>query len=613
MNEPADSDTALRRAAAAAQVGAFHWDGASDQVALSSQASALFGLSKTPALSQSRFIERVHAEDRLALEATFERVRSDGGSFDCEFRALRPDGSAHWLRAKGASLGAGTLDGVLIEIEDRKVDELAAARFADIVDSTDDAVIGKTLDGVVTTWNPAAERIFGYAAAEMIGKPISVLAPPGRKDDMPRILARIKAGERLEHYVTERRHKDGSIVQVSLTVSPIRDKRGRIVGASKIARDIGAAKRDEADLVQREAQLRSILETVPDAMIIIDERGIIETFSVAAERLFGYASDEVCGRNVSMLMPSPHTENHDTYLARYLRTNERRIIGIGRVVAGQRRDGSTFPMELSVGEVRQGDHRRFTGFVRDLTERQQAARRVQELQAELSHISRLTEMGQMASGLAHELTQPLTAAANFLNAARRLLARPDEASAARAKAAMESATAQITRAGEIIRRLREFVKKADGKHGVENLVNLIEEASALALIGAKEHGVRARFQSAPQLPDVLIDKIQIQQVLVNLVRNAVEAMEQSPRRELTIASAIADQGLVAISVIDTGPGIAAEIADRLFHPFVTSKAQGMGVGLSICRSIVEAHGGRIWAEPNPDGGTIFRFTIPAVS
>ncbi|MBI2718911.1 MAG: PAS domain S-box protein, partial [Rhizobiales bacterium] len=173
-----------------------------------------------------------------------------------------------------------------------------------------------------------------------------------------------------------------------------------------------------AAIVEREAHLQSILDTVPDGMIVIDERGIVLSFSAAAERIFGYTADEVCGRNVNLLMPSPHREHHDDYIRRYLTTGERRIVGIGRVVAGQRKDGSTFPMELAVGEVSQGSRRLFTGFVRDITERQLTRQRLQELQSELSHVSRVSEMGQMASALAHEINQPLTAASNYLQAAR---------------------------------------------------------------------------------------------------------------------------------------------------------------------------------------------------
>ena len=176
-----------------------------------------------------------------------------------------------------------------------------------------------------------------------------------------------------------------------------------------------------SDALAREAHLQSILDTVPEAMIVIDERGFIQSFSSAAERLFGCQAAEVIGRNVSILMPTPYRENHDGYLLRYMTTGERRIIGIGRVVVGQRKDGSTFPMELAVGEMKSGDQRYFTGFIRDLTERQQTEARLQELQSELVHISRLTAMGEMASTLAHELNQPLSAIANYLKGSRRLL------------------------------------------------------------------------------------------------------------------------------------------------------------------------------------------------
>jgi two-component system, LuxR family, sensor kinase FixL len=488
---------------------------------------------------------------------------------------------------------------------------LPASFYAAIIDSSDDAIISKDLNGIVTSWNPGAERIFGYFAAEIVGKPISVIAAPGREDEMPLILQRIKAGERIDHYETARRRKDGVIVPISLTVSPIRDDANRIIGASKIARDITETRRAMAELAAREAHLRTILDTIPDAMVVIDERGTIQSFSVAAERLFGFRAAEVEGRNVKMLMPSPHQDNHDGYLHRYLTTGERRIIGIGRVVAGQRQDGSTFPMELSIGEVHQGDRHLFTGFVRDLTEKQTTERRLQELQADLSHVSRVTEMGQMASGLAHELNQPLTATANYLQALRRLIERGDASSLERAKGAAESAIGQVQRAGEIIRGLREFVKKSDPERKAENVLALIEEASGLALIGTKERGVLVRLRTASDLPRVLVDKVQIQQVMVNLVRNAVEAMAASPRREIVIEAAPGENNLVTIAVCDTGPGIAEEIVERLFQPFVTTKAEGLGVGLSLCRAIVEAHGGKLWAEPNSEGGTVFRFTVPA--
>lgn len=365
------------------------------------------------------------------------------------------------------------------------------------------------------------------------------------------------------------------------------------------------------NLTDREAHLRSILDTVPDAMVVIDETGVIQSFSHTAERQFGWTADEVIGQNVRMLMPSPYRENHDGYLERYLTTGERRIIGVGRVVVGERKDGSTFPMELSVGEMISHKHRFFTGFVRDLSERQRTERRLQELQSELVHISRLSAMGEMASALAHELNQPLSAMANYLKGSTRLLAA-EPVPRERLLDAIGKAGDQALRAGDIIRRLRDFVARGETERRVENLPKLIEEASALALVGAKEHGIRVLFRFDPAVGPVLADKVQIQQVVLNLIRNAIEAMEGAPRKVLDISLDVAPDNYVLVTVTDTGTGISPDIAQQLFQPFITTKRTGMGVGLSISRTIVEAHGGRIWVEDNPGGGTRFRFTLQAV-
>jgi two-component system sensor kinase FixL len=383
------------------------------------------------------------------------------------------------------------------------------------------------------------------------------------------------------------------------------------VGGEWFQRSGERAASSHAELSDREAHLRSILDTIPDAMIVIDEAGLIRSFSPAAERLFGWTAAEAEGRNVSMLMPEPHREAHDGYLERYYKTGERRIIGVGRVVVGERRDGSTFPMELAVGEVKGRDGRYFTGFVRDLTERQDAESRLQELQSELVHVSRLTALGEMASALAHELNQPLAAISNYVTGSRALLARPGS-DPAKVDDALERASEQALRAGQIIRRLRDFVARGETERRVESLPRLLHDASALALVGAREHGIDIRFAIDPAASLVLADKVQIQQVVLNLIRNAMDAMEECSRRELRIGSRALEGGMAEVSVADTGPGISAEVAGQLFQPFVTTKADGMGIGLSISRTIVESHGGRLWAEPAPTGGTIFRFTLKMV-
>lgn len=369
-----------------------------------------------------------------------------------------------------------------------------------------------------------------------------------------------------------------------------------------------AARRREAAVNDH---LRSILDTVPDGVVVIDRAGLMTSFSPAAERMFGWTAEEALGRNVSLLMPEPHAAAHDGHIQRYHRTGDKRIIGVGRVVVGLRKDGSTFPMELAVGETK-GAMPSYTGFIRDLTQSQETETRLQELQNELVHVSRLTAMGEMASTLAHELNQPLSAIANLLTGSRRLIDRGREADQAKVRDAIDRAAAQALRAGEVIHRMRDFVRRGASERAGESLSKLIEEASALALIGERDRQVDVRLSLDPAADAVYADRVQVQQVLLNLIRNGIDAMQESGarRKALTITSAVTDEGWSRVSVADTGPGIAPEVLERLFQPFMTTKPQGMGVGLSISRSIIEAHGGRIWAEANPGGGALFRFTLP---
>ncbi|OXE36859.1 MAG: PAS domain-containing sensor histidine kinase, partial [Phenylobacterium zucineum] len=228
---------------------------------------------------------------------------------------------------------------------------------------------------------------------------------------------------------------------------------------------------------ERGAHLQSILDTVPDAMIVIDVRGVISSFSAAAERLFGWRADEAIGRNISDMMPEPYRSAHNEYIQRYNSTGEARIVGIGRIVVGERKDGSTFPMELSVGEMRSGERRYFTGFVMDLTESQAVERRMQEMQSELIHVSRLTSMGEMASAMAHELNQPLSAIANYMKGSVRLLESPTP-DLFKVKGALSEAGDQALRAGVIIRKLRDFITRGEAETRIEQLPKLIEEAGA---------------------------------------------------------------------------------------------------------------------------------------
>jgi two-component system sensor kinase FixL len=462
------------------------------------------------------------------------------------------------------------------------------------------------------SWSANAGELFGAADKDKVSYDffLSLLDPLDRERIGRAIRQTAETGSRLDAAFPVAR-PSGARHWIRLRAGLVRTADGKPHHLSGVALDIDEEKQLEDALRTREMHLRSILETIPDAMIVIDKAGIMQFFSKAAERQFGYMAEEAIGRNVSILMPEPDRSRHDSYLERYRVTGEPRIIGIGRIVTGRRKDGTTFPMHLSVGEMRSGGEPYFTGFVHDLTEQQRTQARLQELQSELVHISRLTAMGEMASALAHELNQPLAAISNYMKGSRRLLSASEDPNRTKIESAMDRASEQALRAGQIIRRLRDFVARGESEKRVESIAKLIEESGALGLTGAREQGVNLQFELDRKHDLVLVDRVQIQQVLVNLFRNALEAMAASPQRKLVASTRAIVEDMIEISVADTGSGFADGIESNLFQTFFTTKETGMGVGLSISRSIVEAHGGKMWAENNTAGGATFRFTLPA--
>jgi two-component system, LuxR family, sensor kinase FixL len=364
-----------------------------------------------------------------------------------------------------------------------------------------------------------------------------------------------------------------------------------------------------------ESRFTALLDAAVDAIILIDDRGRITRFNQAAERLFGYTQAEVLAKNVSLLMPEPYRGEHDGYMARYARTGERRIIGIGREVEAQRKDGTTFPIELSVGEFRatgeymlQGQHG-YVGIIRDLTERKAQTREAEDLRARLAHVGRLGTLGEMVSGIAHEVNQPLTAISNYASACRRMV----QAGAIDGKelaATLDKIGTQAERAGQVIRGLRALVRRRDEQREPVDVNRLIREVIKLVEFEVHQAGYRIDLDLIEPLPQVTGDAVQIQQVVLNLIRNGLDAMLEKARGDAILIETGLHEGQVEIRVTDSGPGLAAAAQQRLFEPFYTTKPQGIGLGLSICKSIVAAHRGELTGETAPAGGARFRVRLP---
>ncbi|MEO0465652.1 MAG: PAS domain S-box protein [Pseudomonadota bacterium] len=355
--------------------------------------------------------------------------------------------------------------------------------------------------------------------------------------------------------------------------------------------------------------LITVLASVPDGMIVIDQTGEIFAFSAAAETLFGYTAEEIIGQNVSILMTGNDRRHHDTYMDNYLKTGEKQIIGIGRIVTARRKDGSEVPVDLTIGETDLGGKRLFTGYVRDVTERQAAEHNLSALQAELSGFSRLSAVGTMASAMAHELNQPLTAVSNYLEAARDLLDTPNPETLATVREALDAAASQSIRAGQIIRKLRDYVSRGEIEKRPTDISAVISDAASLSKIGMDGPLARIVERIDPDLPLVLADRLQIRQVIVNLVKNAIEALAETPTPMIWVTASETGDGDVVVEISDNGPGLDLAAGRSPFDAFYSSKPKGMGLGLSICQTIVEAHGGRIWAVELDERGAVFRFSL----
>jgi len=589
-------------------------------------AERIFGYSEQEAVGQpmlmllppDRLDEEVEILNKLARGERIEhfetiRQRKDGTLINISV-TISPISDSN-----GKVCGASK---IARDITKQKKNEAEAAKLAAIVASSDDAIMSKTLQGIITSWNPAAERIFGYSEQEAVGQPMTMLLPSDRLDEEVEILKKLARGERIDHFETIRQRKNGALINISVTISPVFDSHGKVLGASKIARDITEGKHIEKELCQYREHLEelvalatlevnAIVQTAVNGVISIDEKGIVHLFNPAAEKLFGWVSEEVVGKNVSMLMPEPFSSSHNSFLERYVQTGEKNIIGIGREITGLCKDGSTFPAHLAVGhaELSLGTHL-FVAFIADITQQKESERELVEAKnhAEMAVKAKANFLANMS----HEIRTPMNAIIGFAELLMQNKELPP-VTHGYIQTILNSGKHLLT----VINDILDLSKIEAGKISIESvcfhLPNAVQDALQTIEFHAEQKGIDIQLKIDEHLPKRLRgDPTRLRQVILNLVGNAIKFTEKG---HIKIAvQADKKQDMVHFTVADTGIGMSQKQAEKIFESFTqadpstTRRYGGTGLGTTISKQIVELMGGRIWVDSVEGKGSSFHFT-----
>jgi PAS domain S-box-containing protein len=610
-----ESEERLALAQTAAHLGTWERDLRTNMITISREYATLYGLAPDrAALTYEEWLSLIHPDERDALQTYIEESIKRTGSWDTEFRVVWPDGSEHWLLGKGRVLRDDSGQpvrrvGVNLDITERKRAAELRSHLAAIVESSADAIVGVALDGKVVSWNSGAERVFGYKAEEMVGRPISLLAPSKSADQILRRLEGLRQGERIVPYETERIRKDGRRIEVSVTISPIRDSTGRVIGAAGIARDITERKRAEASLRESEERFRNMADTAPVMIWVCGPDKRMTFVSRAWLDFTGRSLEQELGNGwLEGVHPDDRKRNSASFSSAFDASQNFRMEGRLRRADGEYR------WVLCNGVPRFEADGAFDGYIGstiDITDQKYAEAERRRGLDEIAHLNRVGAMGELTASLAHELNQPLAAILSNAQAASRLLSgEPRDLSEVRA--CLTDIVADDKRAGEVIKRVRALLKKEESCSAAVDLNDVVGDVIRLLQNDAMLRKASVAFEPSPNLPVVLGDRVQLHQVVMNLMVNGLEAAQQLPGdRWLKVRTCRSSGGGVELTVEDSGKGIAESDLARVFEPFFSTKPDGLGMGLSISRSIVQAHSGRLWAENIAGGGALFRCVLPA--
>ena len=583
----------------------------------------------SPELTGCGWHATIHPEDLPKFIQEWTVATGADKPFETEARVRRADGEYQWFAIRKAlavsrdRVGEPSLRALIAceDIHERKQAQerlqQSEQRWQTAFENSAIGIMMRDRDDRFFASNRAFRNMLGYTESDLYQLcQLDVTCEEDRELNLD-LIGELWEGKR-QHFQIEKRYrrKDGTLVWVRNNVTLVPGTGGVAPFLLTIVEDITDRKREESERRYIEQRYRVMVETASDAVVCIDESGAILLANPATAKVFGYDPADLIGKPLTMLMPEYLRKLHEDGFRRYSATGQRHINWQGTELTGLRKNGQEFPVEISFGELTADGHRVFTGFVRDISERKQAEELRASLHAtqlELAQVSRLTTMGELAASIAHEVNQPLTAVTNNANACLRLLARRNlEPEVLRQ--ALEEIVADGTRASSVIARIRAFIKKTPSEKSELAINEVIQEVIALARREFSDNRVLLEPQLTKALPFVLADRVQLQQVLLNLIMNGIEAMTAVSDRPrlLWVQSRIDESGDVLVAVRDSGSGLGLD-ADRVFTPFFTTKASGIGMGLPISRSLIEAHGGRLWAAPNSPHGAVFSFSLPVAA